>query len=85
MCDGDYVADGRIDIGQDVSGGDADDADAPAQEKCIACSIPLRPIAAIMRLAIDFGDQLSGGAVEVCNQPAERMLLSKLEPVRSSA
>jgi len=79
------VPDDGVEVVQNVTGGNAEDAYVAAFEKSIARGVTLWTIAAIMRLAIDFDDQSSRRTVEIGDEPAERMLLSEFEALRSIA
>lgn len=75
---------GSIDICKNLCGGNAQHCEAKSLKRYIALKIALRPVAAIMSLAIDFDDQLGFGAIEVGDVTSDRMLAAKLRPARAS-
>lgn len=79
------MPDDGVEVVQNVTGGNAQDAHVAAFEESIARGVTLRTIAAIMRLAIHFDDQSRRRTVEIRDEPTERMLFSEFETLRSIA
>jgi hypothetical protein len=79
------VPDDGVEVVQNVTGRNAQDAHVAAFEESIARGVTLWTTAAIMRFAIDFDDQSSRRTIEIGDEPTERMLLSEFEALRSTA
>lgn len=74
---------GRIEIVQNVTGGDTQHGDPAIRKKLVATIVGLWPIAEIMRRSVDLDRKLRRVTVEIGDKSPERMLPPKFETARS--
>ena len=77
------MAHDRFKVRQNVGRGDPQREDTLKAKRLIAHQIPLRPVATVMRLAIDLNRQPGVGAEEIEHIRTERVLAAKLQPTRT--